>query len=109
MDSCLQKRHTRGKKVEGLFSWVGWPRCENRWLRYDYLNEAAQAKADLLPQQHSSSNQPHRHMTPAHARLRSRNRLRCSPTAAACAVSPSPPEQPAPSRHVKNARASQGA
>ena len=48
MDSCLQKRHARGKKVDVLVSWVGWQR-KNRWLRYDYRNEAAQAEAYLLP------------------------------------------------------------
>ena len=35
VDTCLQKCHSRGQTVEVLVSWVGWARCENRWLRYE--------------------------------------------------------------------------
>ena len=48
VEQCLQKRRA-GQQVHVLVKWVGHPRSENTWLRWDRLNTAAQEEADLLP------------------------------------------------------------
>ena len=103
VEACLQKRHARGRKIEVLVSWVGWARCENRWLRYEWLNQAAKAEADLLP-----FNAPSRAVTRARASIPQESTVQPSPEQPTQALSqpapqdastarlPAPPPQPAP-------------
>lgn len=51
VEICLQKRLSgkNGKQVQVLVQWLGHPQCENTWVRWDRLNDMAQAEADMLP------------------------------------------------------------
>jgi hypothetical protein len=48
VEHCLQKRRV-GQHVQVLIKWLGHPRSENTWIRWDRLNTAAQEEADQLP------------------------------------------------------------
>ena len=101
VDTCPQKRHSRGQTVEVLVSWVGWARCENRWLRYEWLNEAAQAEADLLP-----FNAPSRAIRRTQQKALSRlTRPTEPPTVPAQPPSQPPAQQTTATRHSTRTRA----